>query len=204
LPQRVHSQHPVVRYARQSGLFDRIDDRDMNQLVTAAAAIVNGEAIPDRPALLKICRELGQAELTILLALESAEAGPVLLEELGTALGLVHFAERIHSTLPGERWWVPLQDQAKFGISFSMTADPEHREARSALLKSLADQAGEHLVRVAARDRRAMGKDGKILSVLFKVLEKRVNRVRSGSMSFIQRNSLGELWAAWFTAVTHR
>jgi len=195
-----HSQHPIVRAGREIGLFERLEFNTISRLLIATGAFASGEPIVDRATLHDRCCALGSAEARLIAALESAQITQMAISAIGTARVLVFFMERSALALPGGSWWLPLQDQARYGVSLAEVQAGHKGEGLAASMRSLGQDAMQHIGQ-AARELRHAGQAGsRVLPILLGVLGRRVQRLSSRPLGYDSRNTLAEVWSAWRAA----
>jgi phytoene synthase len=199
-PNRVQSQHPVVRSGVTSGLFERTGAQVLDAYLLAVGQLVRGEPLEDRESLHQVSRDIGGAEVRMMASLERAEIGNHATEAVGGAMMLVNFLEQFPAQLSGGCWWLPMQDQARYSLSLSaVQADPCTKEA-SKVLRSLSADALSMLQLAGEKLDQAGSAAGRVIPVQLAVLRRRLLRIRSRPLAFQRRGSAGEVWAAWRAA----
>lgn len=197
---RQHSQHPAIQAAHRSGLFQRAGEPELEHLIVNTGRLARGESISERSTLIEHCRALGSSEVRLLAAVDGTRITSECTEALGTAMVLMRFTERLDSALPGECWWVPLNDQARFGLAFAemrrTDAETSKAEFRHALAEEIVGQMASVDANRVAHDRLL----GPVLAVLTAVLGRRGRRLLNRPMNQRARPSLGEVWTAWRAA----
>ncbi|NND45086.1 MAG: squalene/phytoene synthase family protein [Xanthomonadales bacterium] len=198
---RPQSQHPVVRAAESTRLFTMLEARRLQALQLASAAMIQRDSIPDREALLAVCESVGSAEAAMLCSLSSDRLQPGGLSAMGTALLLEQFSRRIHATLPGGAWWVPLNDQARFGLTIANARAGREADRVGAFLREI----GEDMANRLSAAREAFGREhapvGRVLRVMMTVLDRRALRLRKGPYAVARRPQVTELFQAWRAAL---
>lgn len=197
---RQRSQHPAIQAAHRSGLFQRAGESELERLIVNTGRLARGESINERSTLIEHCRALGSSEARLLAAVDGTRITRERTEALGTAMVLMRFTERLGSALPGECWWVPLNDQARFGLAFADMRRDDGKKSKAEFRYALAEDIVGQMALVDA-DAEANDRTlGPILAILIAVLGGRGRRLLNRPMSQWVRPSLVEVWTAWRAA----
>lgn len=197
---RQHSPHPAIQAAHRSGLFRMTNETDLQRLIVTTGHLAQGEPMAERCDLLDQCRAVGGAEVQLLAAVDGTRMPRDGADALGAAMVLMRFAERINSALPGECWWVPMNDQARFGLAFADMRQADGEASRAEYRRSLGEEIMGQLD-LAHTHVQGNGRAlGPVLAVLDAVLERRGRYLLKRPLGQWAKPFLGEVWTAWRAA----
>lgn len=197
---RQHSQHPAIQAAHRSGLFRLADETDLQRLIVTTGRLAQGEPMAEFSDLINQCRAVGSSEVQLLAAVDGTRIPRDGADALGAAMVLVRFAERMGSVLPGECWWVPLNDQARFGLAYTDPRQAGGEAARATYGRFLGEEIVGQLDLAHTQMQGSGGAFGPALAVLTAVLKRRGSYLLKRPLRQRTRPSAGEVWTAWRAA----
>jgi phytoene/squalene synthetase len=200
-PARSRSQHPIVCSANSVDLFRRVEDAAVQGLVLACARLAQFESMPDWDVVRSACGEIGSNEISLVTALEEKPLSADVETQLGTALMLERFSVSLDASLPGGGWWVPLQEQARLGLSIADVRAGRNLAAVQKLLSTLGVEILKQLRQARMGINTREGGAGQVIRVTYSLLERRARRISSHASSVHRGPSLAELGTAWWAAM---
>ncbi|MFT5373138.1 MAG: hypothetical protein ACI9R7_002698, partial [Lysobacterales bacterium] len=112
-----NSEHPLLRGIRDCGVLEDIGLGHLDAYLSVVSDLASGDPITSLEQLVTFAKEIGGAETL----LECGKHCPPEFVNAVNAIGQAGFLNRLvhdwHCKLCSENWWVPLDIQAKYGIS---------------------------------------------------------------------------------------
>jgi phytoene/squalene synthetase len=205
------SQHPLVRGVQDCGVFANIDPSRLEAYFSSVSELASGEPIISVEQLVSHAKRIGGTEVL----LECGEHSPPSASNAVIAIGQAAFLNRLlhdwYRRLCSENWWVPLDIQARYGISSNKNQlNNENHDIHLAIIE-IAQLAKSHLCDgmkvIQSLDEVYQSNGLHHLMVNAVVINKRLIRLIRNPASTLSgqrrqiRYGLGENIAAWRQAI---
>lgn len=201
------SAHPLVHAMRLHGVVERLDASWIDSYFDALVKLAIGGPIADWDSLEELARGIGGNGASMEAALVGSDADTELLVPVGAAMFLARLILEPRTMLCSQSWWLPMDLQARHGITLGMVeAGEAARELENVLVelghpvrvrlkefvsgnpenpKSVLEGAGVHHLKITAA-----------------LLGKRLGKMNGDGRLTLRRPglSVGELFTAWRVA----
>jgi phytoene synthase len=198
------TQHPAVRAMRDSSVMETMDEETLERYFASLADFTRNNILEDESALLFLAEYIGgcEARLEVGCGLDSKDCAAV--SKLGAGSFLRRGIREMQSREVSNSWWVPLNLQARHGVSAQSADHPKAEEGWNDLLDSLTKLAMDCL----ETGLQELGKTANVRShhlLIHAKLEHRyLNRLLGRPQRIIREPGavlmLGDVLAAWKTA----
>lgn len=197
------SQHPVVKSCLDLGIFNFFNPTRVKEYLGAWGRLAPGEPIQDIPAIREIVLKTGSIEAALEVDVLNEKIGKGSLKNAGAALSTAFLLERFQSKLSGASWWVPLDLQARFGVTFSSLNRPQHQSGMQGVIKGICElgldfyhNAGPELH--AFRSNVVDDVGVKHLQICLEIVERRMKkRIRNPRTEVSHGPTVAEVLIAW-------
>ena len=202
-----NSQHPVVRALVQSGVLERLNPILLNGYVSAVAHQASADVIPDIETLQDQACRIGGAEVLMEASLDESILDKDALVLIGAAAFLNRLLHNIGVLICGESWWLPVDLQAKYGLTLGGLRLGSDNSGLNSTIETLCNLALDLLNNGRQTLRRLNGGKGQSgranhLLISAAVHENRLRRLRSTPSRHAHRGvAAGEVLAAWRQAI---
>lgn len=204
------SQHPVVRACHGLDVFRYFDPDLVMKYLANWARFVSGEPIQNLAELRQMFLQIGAIETSLEVELLCGKRINDAMKNTGAAVTTLFFLNKFDSRLCGASWWVPLDLQARHGVTAASLDGPrDHNSLKSAFAEI--GKSGLEFCRLARHELLALPHERisqfsvAHLEVCRKIAERRiVRKIRNFPMSQSFRPSVKEVFTAWSGAVGSR
>ena len=178
----------------------------LNGYISAVSHQVSEEPIPDIEALQTLACRIGGAEALMEAGLDDSSLDQDALVLIGAATFLNRLLHNFGALICGERWWLPLDLRAKYGVTLGDLRRGNNDRGLNLTIKTLCDLALDLLKngrQSLPRSRNRKGQSGSAHHLLISaaVCEKRLRRLRSTPARHARQVvTAGEVLAAWLQA----
>jgi len=202
------SQHPLIVAIRDFGVENCLAQPLVDEHFTALARLGSGEPISTQEQLEHIADRLGGSAARMEAGLDGAAYDGHELVKAGAAMFLAKMILNPRATLCAQAWWLPMELQARHGITLG---DVERGHSDGALLRALnllggpvreaLDQFASALPALVRDTRRNPGIHH--LGISAALLRNRLARLEKGGIGRLDRPpaAVRELFTAWWKAV---
>lgn len=205
------SLHPLVGAMSNHGVLEDLQPADLDNLFLALAGLASGEPISTMAELAKIAGRFGGAAASMEAGLATKKPEGASLSSMGTA---IYQAIRLLSpgaTLCGQAWWLPLELQARHGVTLE---DLVSNRKAGALRTALEDIGRPVLANLRSAALKLQPHDNRFaqnagvhhLLITAALLEKRLKRAltQTPDASHSVQSTPVEVFTAWRQAIRLR
>jgi hypothetical protein len=176
----------------------------VQQYLAEWARLAPGEPIQNLTTLREITLATGAIEAALEVEVLTQQSTGDSLANAGGALLTTYLLEMLGSRLSGESWWVPLDLQARFGVTFSSLKNSQHQSGIQGIIMAISELGLEfcHNAESELLVLRQEKVDGRHLQVCLKIAERRMkNRIRRPHKMGSRGPTVAEVFIAWRGAI---
>ena len=200
---QIVSQHPVVRACQGLGVFVYFTPSLIQRYLAAWARFAPGEPIQSLSLMREMVLNVGAIEAALEVDVLTEESKSASLQNAGAAVSMAFFIDKFDSKLSGESWWLPLELQARYGVTYSSFKNPHHRHGlRSAI--TAVGKLGLEFCSQASLELNSFRLDNKgskgarHLEACVKIAERRIRKRMANPRTRVSRKpSFAEVFIAW-------
>ncbi len=201
------SQHPVVRAVRNTGVLESQDQDDLNDYFVAISNLSSGEPVTSVDQLTQLAERVEGFEVLFESGAGVSNSKRTALAAIGVAGFLNRMLHDMCCSLCAENWWLPLDIQAKYGITLGTarkgSADEELKGAVKELSRLALDSLHMGMTGLqekAADSARSQGVHH--LMIRSRIIDKRLTNLNAKPHHHNLRTArISEVYTAWRQAV---
>lgn len=199
------SRHPVSQAAEQQGITGLVSEEQLVRLVIAVADWIDASPIATLDKLLSHCSAIGGLAARLEAQVCGADAECIeAAGDLGTAHFLVALIRDIGVDARAERWYIPMDLQARYQFGRDQAAAGEHSEAFRELVAALAAVASDLIEQAMASLSRSQQRQLRYLAIQSALDQQLIRKMRSNSDKILQQrirlSPFARLWTVWRAA----